>query len=151
MGVLLADIVQAFLNRNAGAQATRLSLGGAGALDTVVITAIWAVVLTELISLIKGRFSKNERRDEYGYKDLAYERAHREGRVSEDEAQHAGNHDYRTGSHGYSDVRVQTNEIRHDHNHASSDEDEVQYRDEFEYHNEEPRREPIGDDEEGDI
>ncbi len=55
MGVLLGDIAQGIVNTYNGLTATPIRLGGAGALDVVVISGLAAVLLAEVIGEIRER------------------------------------------------------------------------------------------------
>ena len=57
MGVMLADIAQAVINWSQGIN-QRLVLGGAGAMDAIVISGLIAVLLAELIGEIIERASR---------------------------------------------------------------------------------------------
>ncbi len=61
LGVMLADIAVAVINRFNGVQQT-LYLGGAGAFDAMVISGLLAVVLAELIGEILERISRSRQR-----------------------------------------------------------------------------------------
>lgn len=64
MGVLLADIAQAVINAATGVP-VNLNLGGAGAMDMVMISGILAVMLSELVGTILERVTgKSERHAE---------------------------------------------------------------------------------------
>lgn len=54
MGILLADVTQGIVNYSAGLT-TPIILGGAGALDVVVISGLMAVLLAEIIGEIRER------------------------------------------------------------------------------------------------
>ena len=56
MGVLLADIAQAVLNAVNGVP-VNLNLGGAGALDAVVLSGLTAVLLSELFGALLERIT----------------------------------------------------------------------------------------------
>ena len=56
MGVLLADIAQAVLNAVNGVP-VNLNLGGAGALDAVVLSGLTAVLLSELLGALLERIA----------------------------------------------------------------------------------------------
>lgn len=63
LGVTLADTAQAIVNWSQGID-QRLILGGAGAMDAIVISGILAVLLAELIGELLERMSRGRRRDE---------------------------------------------------------------------------------------
>lgn len=70
LGVLLADTAQAVMNWNQGIMQP-LTLGGGGALDAVVISAILAVLLAELVGelierMVRGRHRDSDREFEDG-------------------------------------------------------------------------------------
>jgi len=60
LGVMLADIAVAVVNRMNGIQQT-LVIGGAGAFDAMVISGLLAVVLAELVGEILERISRGNR------------------------------------------------------------------------------------------
>ncbi len=62
MGVVLADIAVAVVNWAGGVNQT-LVLGGAGAMDVVVISGLIAVLLAELVGEIIERFVRRNRRE----------------------------------------------------------------------------------------
>lgn len=62
LGVLLADTAQAILNWNMGIRQP-LNLGGAGALDAVVLSGLIAVLLSELIGELVERGTRGKQRD----------------------------------------------------------------------------------------
>ena len=62
LGVLLADIATALINWGNGVQTT-LILGGAGAMDTVVISGLLAVLLSELAGEILERALRSRQRE----------------------------------------------------------------------------------------
>ncbi len=68
LGVLLADTATAFLNWSRGVDQA-LVLGGAGAVDAVVISGILAVLLAELIGEIIERMARPKNREN---KDSVY-------------------------------------------------------------------------------
>ena len=59
LGVILADAATAVINWRNGVQTT-LVLGGAGAMDTVVISGILAVLLAELMGEVLERMTRTE-------------------------------------------------------------------------------------------
>ena len=63
LGVLLADTLQAVLNWNQGIMQP-LALGGAGALDAVIIAGLVAVLLAELVGELLERFVRGTHREE---------------------------------------------------------------------------------------
>lgn len=63
LGVLLADTAQAIINWNTGIMQP-LTLGGAGALDAVILSGLIAVLLTELIGELLERATRGTHRDE---------------------------------------------------------------------------------------
>ena len=63
LGVVLADITQAVILWNQGVDQV-LRLGGAGALDVVVISGLTAVLLAELVGEIVERVSRGNHRPE---------------------------------------------------------------------------------------
>lgn len=71
LGVMLADVAQAIVNWNQGI-AQPLVLGGAGALDAVVISGLLAVLLSELVGELIERMSRGTHRDP----DRAFEHGH---------------------------------------------------------------------------
>ena len=62
LGVVLADIAVAVVNWSRGMDQT-LVLGGAGAMDTVVISGLLAVLLAELVGEIYERMARHHRRE----------------------------------------------------------------------------------------
>lgn len=62
LGVVLADVAVAVLNWSRGIRQT-LVLGGAGAMDTVVISGLLAVLLAELVGEIYERMARPHRRE----------------------------------------------------------------------------------------
>ena len=62
LGVVLADIAVALINWSRGIGQT-LRLGGAGAMDTVVISGLIAVLLAELVGEILERMARPNRRE----------------------------------------------------------------------------------------
>ena len=58
LGVLLADIAQAVINGVRGVP-VNLNLGGAGALDAIVVSGIVAVLLSELVGTLAERITGN--------------------------------------------------------------------------------------------
>ena len=62
LGVVLADIAVAMLNWSRGIEQT-LVLGGAGAMDTVVIYGLLAVLLAELVGEIYERMARPHRKE----------------------------------------------------------------------------------------
>lgn len=60
VGVMLADVANAVINWSQGVDQT-LVLGGAGLADGVVISAVLAVLLTELVGEIMERISRGRR------------------------------------------------------------------------------------------
>ncbi len=65
LGVVLADIAVALINWANGVDTT-LVLGGAGAMDTVVISGLSAVLLAEFAGELLERFSRSGRREDNG-------------------------------------------------------------------------------------
>ena len=61
LGVVLADIATAVINWNQGIRQT-LVLGGAGAMDTVVVSGLLAVLLAELVGEIRERIARGQSR-----------------------------------------------------------------------------------------
>lgn len=68
LGVLLADIAQAVVNWNQGIE-QRLILGGAGIVDTVVISGILAVLLAEFLGEIIERITRGNRQPGRVFRD----------------------------------------------------------------------------------
>ncbi|MBR6185777.1 MAG: DUF1614 domain-containing protein [Clostridia bacterium] len=62
LGVMLADIAVALINWAYGVNAV-LTLGGAGAMDTVVISGLLAVLLAEAVGEIRERMSRPAREE----------------------------------------------------------------------------------------
>ncbi|MDD6683062.1 MAG: DUF1614 domain-containing protein [Clostridiales bacterium] len=62
LGVVLADIAVAVVNWSKGIDQT-LVLGGAGAMDTIVISGLLAVLLAELVGEIYERMARPHRRE----------------------------------------------------------------------------------------
>ena len=62
LGVVLADVAVAALNWSQGIRQT-LVLGGAGDMDTVVISGLLAVLLAELVGEIYERMARPHRRE----------------------------------------------------------------------------------------
>lgn len=67
VGVMLADVANAVINWSQGVDQT-LVLGGAGLADGVVISAVLAVLLTELVGEIMERISRGRRAAKGGEK-----------------------------------------------------------------------------------
>ena len=63
LGVILADTATALINWGNGVNST-LVLGGAGAMDTIVISGILAVLLAELVGEVRERMSRVEAPEE---------------------------------------------------------------------------------------
>ena len=63
LGVILADTATALINWGNGVNTT-LVLGGAGAMDTIVISGILAVLLAELVGEILERMARTEAPEE---------------------------------------------------------------------------------------
>ncbi len=68
VGMMLSDIANAILVWNAGIP-QKLTLGGAGAFDGVVISGLIAVLLAELIGEIIERMKRGTRRPDHEYRD----------------------------------------------------------------------------------
>lgn len=62
LGVLLADTATALINWASGVQTTH-TLGGAGAMDTVVISGLIAVLLSELVGELMERAVRSRQRE----------------------------------------------------------------------------------------
>jgi uncharacterized membrane protein len=65
MGVLLADITQGIINY-ANGLSTPINLGGAGALDVVIISGLLAVLLAEIVGEIRERMQGGSAKEEAG-------------------------------------------------------------------------------------
>ena len=61
LGVLWADIAVALINRFNGIE-QRLTIGGAGVFDAMIISGLLGVVLAELIGELLERFMRGNRR-----------------------------------------------------------------------------------------
>lgn len=59
LGVILADTAVALVNWNSGVNTT-LALGGAGAMDTVVISGLLAVLLAEMMGELLERMTRSQ-------------------------------------------------------------------------------------------
>ncbi len=66
MGVLLGDITQGIVNSFNGLTTTPIRLGGAGALDVVIISGVSAVLLAEVIGEIRERLQGGSAKKEAG-------------------------------------------------------------------------------------
>ena len=64
LGVMLADVTVAVLNRANGVAQT-LVIGGAGAFDAMVIAGLWAVVLAEAIGETLERVTRGKKAPAY--------------------------------------------------------------------------------------
>ena len=62
LGVVLADVATALVSWNQGVRTT-LSLGVAGAMDTIVISGLLAVLLAELVGEVLERMVRYDRRE----------------------------------------------------------------------------------------
>lgn len=76
LGVVLADIATAAINWSQGIRST-LMLGVAGAMDTVVISGLLAVLLAEFVGEILERMARPRQREN---RDPVYSPVRREGR-----------------------------------------------------------------------
>ena len=73
MGTLLADIAVGVINWSKGIDQT-LQLGGAGALDVVVISGLVAVLLAELVGEVMERMVRRDQRENRDYIDTPVRR-----------------------------------------------------------------------------
>lgn len=68
LGVMAADIAQAVVNWNQGID-QRLALGGAGAVDAIVISGLVAVLLAELVGELTERVVRGRREESRALQD----------------------------------------------------------------------------------
>lgn len=87
MGVLLGDITQGVVNTMNGLTATPIRLGGAGALDVVIISGLLAVLLAEIIGEIRERLQGGSAKKKAGleFEDGEFVRAKEGPHDDEDE------------------------------------------------------------------
>lgn len=73
LGVMLADIAQAVVNWSQGID-QRLQLGGAGAVDAIVVSGILAVLLAELVGELIERATRGNRPPRKAFENGAFTR-----------------------------------------------------------------------------